>query len=126
MWFTVRGKVSGTVILLLDVVPAILCLFWALYVYIYNKNSIYPKLFTYGFLLGCVWEFGFDLMGDEFVSILVPKMLIIPGIRGISHSLWDGMLFSIGVWLCEDILEGPYFVKFSFKEIMIMFIWGNL
>jgi hypothetical protein len=76
--------------------------------------------------MGAVWEFAFDILGDSFCTILVPELLMIPGTRGIAHSLGDGVIFSIGVWLVRDLCPSPHFVKFDFKEFMIMFVWGQL
>ena len=84
------------------------------------------KLFWFGTVLGCTWEFAFDVLGDDFCSIKVPELLLIPGTRGIAHSLGDGILFSIGVWLARDLCKGPHFAKYNLKEFMIMFTWGQL
>jgi hypothetical protein len=84
------------------------------------------KLFYYGFILGCTWEFTFDILGDDFCSINFKGLLVFPGTRGLSHALWDGSIFMIGYYLCIDLLKKPHFTQFSFKELMIMFIWGNL
>ena len=72
-----------------------------------------------------MWEFAYDILGDDFCSIIVKELLIVPGTRGIAHSLWDGLLFLVGVWICEEWVEEP-FMKISFKECLIMYIWGNL
>ena len=38
---------------------------------------------------------------------LQPELLLVPGTRGIAHSLWDGALFAVGVWLCRELHPTP-------------------
>ena len=76
-------------------------------------------------MLGTTWEFAFDVLGDSFCTILCKPLLYIPGTRGIAHSIHDGVLFSIGVLLVRDLCEKPL-SRFSWTELMIMLLWGNL
>jgi len=90
-------------------------------------NNVYlAKLYWIGVLLGATWEFGFDLLGDEFCTILIPQLTLIPGERAVAHSLQDGLLFMIGYGLCLEWLPSPHFVKFNWFELGIMLWWGNI
>jgi hypothetical protein len=44
----------------------------------------------------------------------------------ITHSLWDGGLFLLGVWFVLKICRTPQLVKFRFQELVILLIWGQL
>ena len=109
-----------------DVLQALLALLWVVQLQRSGKDPLLVKFFWFGTVLGCSWEFTFDVLGDDFCSIKVPELLLIPGTRGVAHSLGDGILFSIGVWLARDLCKGPHFANYNLKEFLIMFTWGQL
>mmetsp|Transcript_5705 Transcript_5705/g.7486 ORF Transcript_5705/g.7486 Transcript_5705/m.7486 type:complete len:230 (+) Transcript_5705:90-779(+) len=85
---------------------------------------VFP-LYIQGCLLGATWEFGFDLLGDDFCSILI-QQLRTPGLRAVSHSFTDGLLFILGVGLVLEWCPKPHFSKWSGVEILMFLLWGNV
>jgi hypothetical protein len=96
---------------------------WALN---HRKLSLYYyKLFWIGSLIGATWEFTFLLLGPEFLHSAVEWPFGLDGWpRKISHSIWDGGLFMVGVWLCLRWVKGRHFTKFNWQELSIMVVWG--
>tara|TARA_B100000214_G_scaffold371231_1_gene347221 strand:- start:269 stop:835 length:567 start_codon:yes stop_codon:yes gene_type:complete len=94
----------------------------------YHKGSIsrtYHYMFWIGCLIGSTWEFTFLYLGPEFVHSVKEWPLGLGGWpRKLSHSIWDGGLFMIGVFLCEKYLPRPLFVRFNKKELSIFLSWG--
>lgn len=70
-------------------------------------------------------SFRFDVLGNDFCTVLIPELRT-PGVRAISHSLTDGLLFVLGLGLVEEWLPAPHYTKYSLMEFGIMFLWGNL
>lgn len=44
----------------------------------------------------------------------------------VSHTLWDGGLFLIGVWLVQRLCRAPAFQKFSWREQAVLLIYGQV
>jgi hypothetical protein len=44
----------------------------------------------------------------------------------VSHSLWDGLLFVIGMWLVYGICPKPVFQQFRWSELAVLLIWGQI
>ena len=44
----------------------------------------------------------------------------------IIHSLWDGGLFLIGVWLIYKICSAPYLERFKTSELAVLLIFGQV
>ncbi len=88
------------------------------------------SLFWVGALLGAVWEFGFFLVGPEFSSTpaftrTTPWPL--PAfMQPLLHTMWDGALFMMGVWLVRKLLAPPHFTGFRPSELLVLLLWGQL
>ena len=86
------------------------------------------KLFWWGCLLGALWEFPIFLMGPEFLANPLYRVFgtfpIHPISQFISHSIWDGGLFMIGIRIARWAAPAPHFQKFSFRELLPYIIWG--
>ena len=91
-----------------------------------NKiNRIYFIMFCIGCLIGSTWEFTFLYLGPEFVYSVKKWPYGLDGWpRKLSHSIWDGGLFMIGVYLCKKFLSGSLFVRFNKNELLIFLSWG--
>ncbi|MDP6878562.1 MAG: hypothetical protein QGI18_08185 [Candidatus Marinimicrobia bacterium] len=94
-----------------------------------NKNnwisSEYYRLFWVGCVIGASWEFTFLFLGDEFLhSVKVWPYGLNGWPRKLSHSIWDGGIFMVGIYLCKKYLKGPLFTLFNKNELMIMLSWG--
>ena len=112
-----------------DVLSGLLAMAWAVHLQLSGSDPFLVKSFWIGTALGMVWEVLFDVFGDGFCSILAEELLFVPGTRAVAHSLLDGVIFVVGVWLCRDLLGGKAYsvaTSFSVKELAIMFLWGNL
>ena len=94
----------------------------------YNNNSIsseYYTLFWIGCLIGSAWEFTFLFLGPEFLHSVKEWPYGLGGWpRKLSHSIWDGGLFMVGIYFCKRYLPSPLFKSFNKKELGIMLSWG--
>ncbi|MBN2228290.1 MAG: hypothetical protein JW779_01780 [Candidatus Thorarchaeota archaeon] len=95
----------------------------------YSKGKI-PKsyfcMFWIGCLIGATWEFTFYFLGDSFAHATVEWPWGLSGWpKKLSHSIWDGGIFMVGVWFCLKLL-GPEsrFIKWNWREFSIMWSWG--
>ena len=88
-------------------------------------SKTYHTMFWVGCLIGSTWEFTFLYLGPDFVHSVKEWPLGLGGWpRKISHSIWDGGLFMIGVFLCERFLKAPLFQRFDLKELTVILLWG--
>jgi len=94
----------------------------------YKNNRIsseYYTLFWIGCLIGSTWEFTFLFLGPEFLHSVKDWPYGLGGWpRKLSHSIWDGGLFMLGIYFCERFLPDPLFRSFNKKELGIMLSWG--
>ena len=94
----------------------------------YKNNRIsseYYTLFWIGCLIGSTWEFTFLFLGPEFLHSVKEWPYGLGGWpRKLSHSIWDGGLFMVGIYFCERFLADPLFRSFNKKELGIMLSWG--
>ena len=94
----------------------------------YKNNRIsseYYTLFWIGCLIGSTWEFTFLFLGPEFLHSVKEWPYGLGGWpRKLSHSIWDGDLFMVGIFFCERFLPDPLFRSFNRKELGIMLSWG--
>ena len=44
----------------------------------------------------------------------------------VSHTLWDGLLFVIGVWWIHRVCRKPHFRRFRGAELAVLLIWGQV
>jgi len=101
-----------------------------------NKFAWY--MYWIGFVLGCCWEFPLSIANELHICCGYPypasEFLIPTPIQGplvvfiiaITHSLWDGGLFLLCVFFVNLICKEPYFEKFSWKELVILLIVGQI
>ena len=88
-------------------------------------SSEYYTLFWIGCFIGASWEFTFLFLGDEFLhSVKVWPYGLSGWPRKLSHSIWDGGIFMVGIYFCEKYLKGPLFKSFNKNELIIMLSWG--
>ena len=88
-------------------------------------SSEYYTLFFIGCFIGASWEFTFLFLGDEFLhSVKVWPYGLSGWPRKLSHSIWDGGIFMVGIYFCEKYLKGPLFKSFNKNELIIMLSWG--
>jgi hypothetical protein len=87
-------------------------------------------LFGIGFVLGTVWEAGLVMVLPRFVEASLysggVKEPVHPVLHVISYSLWDGLLFLVGVLLVVRLLDGPHFRTVRWQELGLLVAWGQL
>ncbi len=86
------------------------------------------RMFWMGCLIGLTWEFTLSALDGlgvvdifNFASPPPVNFLVIV----ISHTLWDGGLFLLGVWLVNLLCAAPCFVSFRWKELLVLLAWGQ-
>ncbi len=94
------------------------------------RNDKISKAYYYAFWIGCLigstWEFTFMLLGDSFAHATVVWPWGLSGWpKKLSHSIWDGGIFMIGVWLCHKLLGSTdRFLTWDWREFLIQWSWG--
>lgn len=86
--------------------------------------------FWIGAGIGLLWEIPIFVLSAESEALpLIQWVRPLPlhySIFMVSHSLWDGMLFCIGIWLVERICGRPAFTSFKISELLILLAWGQV
>ena len=85
--------------------------------------------FWIGVLVGSTWEIPIFVLSGESTPLplvawhrpLIAHYLVFM----VSHSLWDGLLFLIGVWLVHRVCSKPVFGNFRWSELLVLLIWGQ-
>ena len=83
-----------------------------------------------GVAVGLTWEIPIFVLSGESTSMpivtwvrpLIAHYLVFM----ISHSLWDGLLFLIGIRLVYSICGRDSFQNFRWFELSALFIWGQV
>jgi hypothetical protein len=104
-----------------------------LFVFYHYRRGRFSRAIWYmywvGVAIGMIWEIGFYLVGPEFsdnpaylmLTELPFPLIILPLI----HTLWDGGLFLVGVWLIYLLLKPPHLTRFRWSELGVMVLWGQ-
>lgn len=85
-------------------------------------------MFWIGVLIGATWEIGFYFLGPRFSTAPLyvfssePPFPVI--LLNISHCIWDGGLFMVGVLLVRILLKPPHLMRFRWPELGVMLAWG--
>ena len=80
-------------------------------------------------MLGFTWEFGCNvqmLISDTPVARFLKPLPVHWMVIVAFHSIWDGSLFLIGVWLVKKICVAPQLDRFKISELLILLIWGQV
>ena len=94
--------------------------------------------FWVGCLIGAVWEFAFDLLGDSFTvhdgcHFVAGNEVCLPGnplprwYISLSHTIEDGAIFMVGVglaWLILGRSRPDAFSRWHWGEFGIVWVWG--
>ncbi len=88
------------------------------------------RLFWLGCLLGLLWEVPIFVLSAESTSLPLITWVRPPPVPYpvllVSHTLWDGGLFLVGVWLVHRLCPSPVFARFSFRELAVLWIFGQV
>jgi hypothetical protein len=90
-------------------------------------SSVVWKLFWIGCAIGSTWEFAlyFNHGSENPVLLVLTPFPGDPVLHAILHTFWDGGLFIAGYFLVIAFSQSPRFLKFSWKELGIMILWGQ-
>ena len=86
--------------------------------------------FWIGIAVGLTWEIPIFVLSGESTSlplVVWNRPLIAPyPVFMISHTLWDGMLFVIGILLVHGLCREPHFARFRWPEMLVLLAWGQV
>lgn len=88
------------------------------------------RLFWIGCLIGLTWEVPMFMLSAHDTGIGVlrwvrPLPLPYP-VFMISHTLWDGGLFLVGLWLVYGLCPAPHLERFRWRELAVLLVYGQL
>jgi hypothetical protein len=87
------------------------------------------KLFWVGAAIGLTWEIPFFLM-SKLSSTPIIYWQSEPPVNYLvlmfCHTLWDGALFVVGVWLIGLVCKGPVLERFRWCELAVLIVWGQV
>lgn len=87
------------------------------------------RLFWLGALIGLTWEIPIFMLSAHAILPIVTWIRPFPtnyAIFMISHTLWDGAIFVVGVWLVAWLCKGPILARFAWAELVVLLIWGQV
>ena len=117
-------------IFVLDYIAAILILLIVTILFIRKKiNKNAWVLYWVGVGLGLIWEIPIGLtreMGVPIAEFIKPRPVLPFPLHSIMHSIWDGGIFLVGIFLVYKILSSPHFKNFNKSELLIFIVWGQL
>jgi len=86
-------------------------------------------LFWIGFAIGLTWEVPMQVLNELVEGHAVHTYTRPPPVHFsvivLSHSLWDGGIFLVGVWLVHLVCEPPVFERFKPRELAVLLLWGQ-
>jgi hypothetical protein len=88
------------------------------------------RLFWIGALIGLAWEAPIFVLSGQNTSIPVITWIrplpVHYVIFMIAHTLWDGGLFLINVWLVRVFCPPPWFKQYNFRQLAVFLIYGQI
>lgn len=82
-----------------------------------------------GALIGLAWEVPIFVLSGEATGIPIVvwhrPLLVHYSVFMVSHTLWDGLLFVIGIWLVRLTCRAPCFQSFRWPELLVLVLWGQ-
>ncbi len=86
------------------------------------------RLFWIGALIGLFWEvpiFALSAMSKAPIVAWVREFPMHWTVFMVSHTLWDGAIFLVGVWFVALICRPPVLARFRLSELAVMIAWGQ-
>jgi len=114
---------------ILDIIIAVALPLFIIFGYLKDRVPFMIwKLYWIGCLIGSTWEFAlfFNKGADNPVLHMLTPF---PGgalSHSVLHTFWDGGLFVVGYLLIMKFSRSPKLRSFSWKELGIMILWGQL
>lgn len=94
------------------------------------RRAFLWRLYWLGVAIGMVWEFPIFVLsapGAEAPVLVFPRGLPVHlGWILVSHTLWDGGLFLVGVGLIHLLCRSPVLVRPRLPELLILVAWGQV
>lgn len=87
------------------------------------------RLFWLGAAIGLAWEVPIFVLSQHTSFPIISWIRPLPFhyiIFVIAHTLWDGGLFLIGVWIVRVFCPLPRFKQFKVKELAVFMIYGQI
>lgn len=88
------------------------------------------QAFWVGGLVGLTWEIPIFVLSGEATSVplvtWVRPLIAHYAVFMVSHSLWDGLLFVIGLWLVKAACRKPVLRAFRWSEMLVLLAWGQV
>lgn len=121
----------GYLFLALDVIIAASIPMFVFYQYRKGRFSrAIWYMYWVGVAIGMIWEIGFYSVGPEFSDkpayLMLTELPFHPVLLPLLHTFWDGGLFIVGVWLIYLLLRPPHLTRFSWQELGIIILWGQV
>lgn len=86
--------------------------------------------FWIGAAIGLLWEVPIFVVSGESTSlpiiVWITPLITHYSVFMLSHSLWDGLIFVIGIWIVYLTCTQPYFEKFRWSELCVLLLWGQV
>ena len=93
-------------------------------------DQVVWRLFWVGCLIGLTWEIPMFVLSAEDTGLPVLVWVRPPPVHYlvlmVSHTLWDGGLFLVGMWLVHRLCRAPAFQVFRWKELAVLLLYGQL
>ena len=87
------------------------------------------RLFWFGAFLGLFWElpvFMLSKIGSYPIITWDRELPVHFSVFLLAHTLWDGGLFLIGVWLVRRLCRPPALTRFRWAELVVLIAWGQI
>jgi len=87
------------------------------------------RLFWLGACIGLVWEIPIFVLSKHTSLPIIHWIRELPAhyaVFLVSHTLWDGAIFVVGVWLAVLICGRPVLSRFRWGELAVLLAWGQI
>jgi hypothetical protein len=94
-----------------------------------KTDKLIWHLFWIGAFIGLAWEVPIFILSGQTTSIpIISWIRPLPfhyAVFMIAHTLWDGGIFLIGVWLVRVLCPPPLFKQYNTRELLVLVIYGQ-
>lgn len=94
-----------------------------------EEDRIVRRLFWLGVLIGLTWEVPIFLsaaFSSRPVIVFLNEPPLHPLVFMVSHTLWDGGLFLVGLLLLRSAFGGGFARRFRMVELLLFLLWGQV
>ncbi len=99
---------------------------------LWRRGYIDPRLwrmFWFGCFLGLFWEVPVFVLSKHGSVPFITWERPLPAhylVFLVAHTLWDGGLFVVGVWLVKLLCPAPALTRFRWDELAVLVAWGQV